>query len=227
METKKLTTEQITAIEETLVLNGLIYDDIKLELTDHIASEIEVAMNDNSISFEAAMLQTFENWKDQLRPSSSFWLGRKNIAPKIVIEKWELIHRKQNPAIIQFAFFITIIIGVLKAVNTENIPENISLVARWFCLALWVFIATIRIIIWKSKHKTLFGFIFKKRSRVPLNFLVLIALGLFPSRMLEINSILGITVVFMIILVILFSFSCLTLAYKHFQFEKKLSISKI
>ncbi len=38
----KLTTEQITQIEETLVLNGLIYDDIKLEITDHIASEIEV-----------------------------------------------------------------------------------------------------------------------------------------------------------------------------------------
>jgi hypothetical protein len=94
-------------------------------------------------------------------------------------------------------------------------------------MALWVLIATIRIIIWKSKHKTLFGFIFKKRSRVPLNFLVLIALGLFPSRILEINSVLGIAVVFIVVLVTLFSFSCLTLAYKHFQFERKLSISKL
>jgi len=223
----KLTAEQITKIEETLVLNGLIYEDIKLEVTDHIASEIELIINDNCISFDEAFKQAFENWKEQLRPSSSFWLGRKNIAPKIVIEKWELIHRKWNPAMIQFAIFITIIIGILKVFSTENIPENISMVTRWFCMALWVLIATIRIIIWKSKHKTLFGFIFKKRSRLPLNFLVLIALGLFPSRMLEINSVLQVTLLFMIVLVILFSFSCVTLAYKHFQFERKLSISKI
>jgi hypothetical protein len=223
----KLTNEQITAIEKTLVLNGLIYEDIKLELTDHIASEIEAEMEENEISFETAFKQAFQNWKEQLRPSSSFWLGRKNIAPKIIIEKWELIHRKWNPAMIQFAIFITIIIGILKVLSTENIPENISMVMRWFYMALWVLIATIRIIIWKSKHKTLFGFIFKKRSRVPLNFLVLIALGLFPSRMLEINSVLGIAVVFIVVLVTLFSFSCLTLAYKHFQFERKLSISKL
>jgi len=37
----KLTTEQIATIEETLVLNGVVYDDIKFELLDHIASEIE------------------------------------------------------------------------------------------------------------------------------------------------------------------------------------------
>jgi hypothetical protein len=37
----KLTNQQITTIEQTLVLNGVVYDDIKLELLDHIATEIE------------------------------------------------------------------------------------------------------------------------------------------------------------------------------------------
>jgi hypothetical protein len=37
----KLTNQQIETIEETLVLNGVVYDDIKLELIDHIATEIE------------------------------------------------------------------------------------------------------------------------------------------------------------------------------------------
>jgi hypothetical protein len=37
----KLTNQQIETIEETLVLNGVVYDDIKLELVDHIATEIE------------------------------------------------------------------------------------------------------------------------------------------------------------------------------------------
>jgi hypothetical protein len=38
----KLTNQQIAFIDETLVLNSLTYDDIKLEVMDHIASEIEV-----------------------------------------------------------------------------------------------------------------------------------------------------------------------------------------
>jgi hypothetical protein len=37
----RLTNQQITTIEQTLVLNGVVYDDIKLELLDHIATEIE------------------------------------------------------------------------------------------------------------------------------------------------------------------------------------------
>jgi hypothetical protein len=36
------TNQQITTIEETLVLNGVVYDDIKLELVDHIATEMRV-----------------------------------------------------------------------------------------------------------------------------------------------------------------------------------------
>jgi hypothetical protein len=44
----QLTVEQISTINETLVLNGLVYDDVKMELLDHIASEIEQAMDDKT-----------------------------------------------------------------------------------------------------------------------------------------------------------------------------------
>jgi hypothetical protein len=44
----QLTVEQISTINETLVLNGLVYDDVKMELLDHIASEIEQAMDDKN-----------------------------------------------------------------------------------------------------------------------------------------------------------------------------------
>jgi hypothetical protein len=222
----KLTTQQIAKIEETLVLNGLIYDDIKLEVTDHIASEIEAEMEEKEISFETAFKQAFENWEEQLKLSYSLWTGTKNVAPRIVIEKWESIHRKQNPTIFWFSLFITIlIIGILKLLKIENLPETVTLTTRFFCLTLWIFIVAVRVILWKSTHKTLFGFIFKKRSRVPLNGLALIVIGLFPNRMLGINSILEITVDFFVILLLIFSISSLKIAYKHFQFEKKLKLS--
>jgi hypothetical protein len=44
----RLTNQQITTIEQTLVLNGVVYDDIKLELLDHIATEIE-SIKDESV----------------------------------------------------------------------------------------------------------------------------------------------------------------------------------
>ena len=47
----KLTTEQIDHIEQTLVKNGLDFEDLKLELIDHIASEIEMTMTSDEMSF--------------------------------------------------------------------------------------------------------------------------------------------------------------------------------
>jgi hypothetical protein len=58
----KLTNQQITTIEETLVLNGVVYDDIKLELVDHIATENEVLMEGNSLSFEENVQMIFKRW---------------------------------------------------------------------------------------------------------------------------------------------------------------------
>jgi hypothetical protein len=224
----KLTTQQISTIEETLVLKGLIYDDIKLEVIDHIASEIEVTMQENNLSFDNAFERAFENWKEQLKLSYSIWTGIKNVAPRIVIEKWESIHKKQNPTIFLFSLFMTIlIIGILKLMKIQNLPETVTLTTRWLCLSLWIFILAVRVILGKSKYKTLFAFIFKKRSRVPLNGLALIVIGLLPNRMLGINSMLEITVCFFVVLLLMFSISSLKIAYKHFQFERKLTISKI
>jgi hypothetical protein len=51
----KLTNQQIETIEETLVLNGVVYDDIKLELIDHIATEIESEASIESKLFETVL----------------------------------------------------------------------------------------------------------------------------------------------------------------------------
>ena len=61
----KLTTQQIAQIEETLVLYGLVYEDIKLEVTDHIASEIEEKINNETSSFEDAFKEVFNTWKPE------------------------------------------------------------------------------------------------------------------------------------------------------------------
>jgi hypothetical protein len=66
----KLTNQQIETIEETLVLNGVVYDDIKLELIDHIATEIESEASIESKLFETVLKEVFDSWKPQLKPTS-------------------------------------------------------------------------------------------------------------------------------------------------------------
>jgi hypothetical protein len=59
----RLTNQQITTIEQTLVLNGVVYDDIKLELLDHIATEIESIIDESQFSFEENLKKVFAKWK--------------------------------------------------------------------------------------------------------------------------------------------------------------------
>ncbi|WP_281261792.1 hypothetical protein [Flavobacterium faecale] len=42
-----LSKQQIEQIDAILVLNGLPFEDLKMELTDHIATEIEIEMDEN------------------------------------------------------------------------------------------------------------------------------------------------------------------------------------
>jgi hypothetical protein len=71
----KLTTEQIDQIDTFLERNDVKYLDIKLELLDHIASQIEALMSDQNSSFEEAFTKITTHWKPRFRSSTSFLIG--------------------------------------------------------------------------------------------------------------------------------------------------------
>ena len=91
----KLTESQIAQIEETLTLNQVVFEDIKLELTDHIASEIEAVLTENEISFNEALVIVFEKWSPQLKPSTSFWTPNNLRLPRILLNKYIVEYKKQ------------------------------------------------------------------------------------------------------------------------------------
>ncbi|MFI0490966.1 hypothetical protein [Flavobacterium sp.] len=222
----KLTTEQIAEIDETLVLNGLIYDDIKLEVTDHIASEIEAKMDESSISFDDALFQVLLNWKEQMKPSSSFLIGRKNAQPKIVIDKWVSIHKQQSLNILKSLFIISLILILFtRIVTVEKFSKEITIVIRSFYLIFWISIVICRMIIYKSKKMTITGLIFKNNSLIYIVALFTLGVGISPIHLFNSNSSFNLWTDLSTILFFIASFSLLQLAYKHFQFEKKLKIS--
>lgn len=220
----KLTNQQIAQIEETLVLNGLIYEDIKLEITDHIASEIEEKISNEKSSFEIVFKEVFQKWKPELKPSFSGLIGFTN--PRIMTVKCHKIVKRQLFTVITISSLITLSLLVFVRNSSygsvlTNIPEALrSFVLVEFCLVILAWG-----LMWKSKHQTTYSYLMKKRSFGLILFLFMLGIGGFPVRLNHPDAKIAFVSVFFAITYVLITGIYLQLAYKHFQFEKKLSIS--
>jgi hypothetical protein len=223
----KLTTQQIAKIEETLVLNGLIYDDIKLEVTDHIASEIEAEIEEKEISFEMAFKKAFENWKEQLRPSTSLWVDMKDAVPRIVLNKWILESKKKLLKGTLIGLILAILFTIFeKNINNEIVFTNIRAILKVVFILELTFILVGKFLIWKSVQKTFFGFIFQKQTKFAVLFLLfMLGIGVMPIVSVGIDLKVNLAANFLFMVYIILPIYYLQLAYKHFQFERKLKLS--
>lgn len=231
----KLTAEQIKKIEETLVLNGLKFDDLKLELTDHIASEIEEVIEANKFSFEESLKIIFEKWSEQLRPSYSFWINsnsnllwfiKSELNPSLVTHKCNKLVKK----VMKLSILLGLLISILLTVGTRNWHSEVILDSlkdgfKIICFSVLILFVFARLRIWKSERITTFSFLFNRNGFIQIINLFFLSMGVFPFRIY--NGSFGWDLMFNTISVtILFlSIFYLKLAYKHFQFIKKLKLS--
>lgn len=221
----KLTNQQIAQIEETLVLNGLKYDDIKLEVTDHIASEIEDMISIKKSSFEVAFKEVFTKWKPELKPSFSGLIGFSN--PRIMTVKCHTIVKRQLFTAITISFLITF--GLMLFVRNSSyglVLTNIQEVLRSFVLVEFCLVILALGLIWKSKLQTTYSYLMKKKSFGLIIFIFMLGVGAFPLRVNHPDVKIAFVSVFFLIIYVLIAANYLHFAYKHFQFEKKLSLLK-
>ena len=218
----KLTTEQITQIEETLVLNGLNYDDIKLEVTDHIASEIEVLMEENTLSFDENLKLVFEKWEPQLKSSSSFLVGLIYSAPQLVMNKWVSITKKM--LLVSFvvslsvAFIFSLILHYFK---NESIYESMVIGLKYVLILVsgLNFIGFIKV--FRSNFNTVFSHIYKRTWFMLFIYPLFYGLG----TMYRQNDSDVFFHLFFPIGISVYAILHLKLVYDHIQFEKKISLS--
>lgn len=224
----KLTTEQIAEIDETLVLNGLIYDDIKLEVTDHIASEIEVKMEESNISFEAAFKQAFENWREQLRPASyNFWLRRGGFyGPRIVIDKC-VSYNKSKFLISSLVPIPLVIISIFcfHLFNQETAIRIFRNSIRILYLSEVLFISLGWILIWNSKAKTTFSYFFKKGSYLVYFQPLAVGLGFWPDKLIEKDFAIQSVFTYFLIVMVMFFITDFMMVINHLKTIIKLKLS--
>lgn len=222
----KLTEPQINQIEETLVLNGLNYDDIKLEVTDHIASEIEALMDENTHSFEENLKLVFEKWAAQLKPTTyGLWLGYAYSGPKMVMDKMADFTKTELKWLSILAFSSALIIWLSYKINNVDFLITLGTTLKTIVILAVLTIIYFRITLFKSKAKTVYSTLFNRRVYVVLLFSIQIALNIF--RIVPSNKSIEVMILTLVLLClfIIYCINSLRFLYKHIQVQKKLSIS--
>lgn len=222
----KITASQIEKIEETLLLNRIIYEDLKLELTDHIASEIEFKMAVNSMDFDIAMKEVMEGWKEQLKPKTyGFFLGNNYTGAKIYMDKALKFTRNE----FKWLLILVIILIVIKAFDfditfTDQNADSTRIFIK-IILAL-IFSLTLCGRIMLKEFKTTFSEIFKRRLNGCIIYFIAFMIGAFPILPSYANQDGQIISLFFIIIYMLYTFNSWILLARHFktkkQFEKSL-----
>ena len=127
----KLSAEQIKQIEEKLYVDyDFYYDDAKHEVIDHIASEIEEGMKNDS--FETSFDKVFENWHDRLREVE--WSGM-HLYGKIkmpLFYKDQLLSTFRNDLIIWvvISLFVPVLIYLFKDSMEIEIINNVVFIYK-------------------------------------------------------------------------------------------------
>lgn len=218
----KLTLEQIAKIDEALVLNGIIYEDIKLEMTDHIASEIEYEMTKNATDFEIAFKEVFKNWKEQFKLKTyGVWLGNYSGA-KIFMDRFLQFTIDEYKA----GFCLLVIFMIQKALNFDvtftDDGANFTIIALKALLCI-VFIITVtgRIMLKKHQFKTTFSEIFKRRFYLTIVYFFGFILGAFPILPSLENNYSDSYSIFLVIIFIFYNLNSFRLVAKHFKIKKQ------
>ncbi len=156
----ELTTLQIQRVENYLKHKGIYYEDIKIEILDHLLSDIEDQMH-NKISFEDAFYNSTRKWDSLLIYSSSFHTGYAYSKPKFVIEKLKTFVKYNNYKI--FSITILLILGI-KLNKFEIAVPHASIVSTivngWFIFCSAAIIISYIFILLK-KVKTSYRFVFE------------------------------------------------------------------
>ncbi|CAM1345446.1 hypothetical protein [Tenacibaculum amylolyticum] len=156
----QLNYEQISQIEHYLKKKGVYYEDIKIELLDHICIQIEALMS-SGYDFNTSFEEIVEKWDPMLSYSSSFYLGYTYSKPKIIIDKMKLRVKgyvyKTWCIILLFLTFIYFT-GHDIAVNNSQVINIFSLSFLYVsCIAIVAGYFFIR----KTKQKTSYRFLYE------------------------------------------------------------------
>ena len=160
----EITKEQIQRVEHYLNVKNIVYKDIRMEVFDHIISDIEAKMEDENLDFKTIFYSVTDKWNKHLKDTTSFYFGIGYSAPKIVIEKAKKTFKKWF-FLLPLVFLTTdLLIQNNNIVFSETIINGLNLFFQ--LTSILIFVSFVGLMIFKSinKDKTTYSFILKTQS---------------------------------------------------------------
>ncbi len=154
----KLTSEQIELINAFLVKNEVIFDDIRYEIIDHIATDVEE--NYAEIPFPEAIKIVLKKWESEVRMSSSFWINSWASFPRISINKLKKLFL---PQIIVICFIL--VANMILNLYFQTFIEDLKVYENPFKIVyiLWFTVVSIfGIKLFFTKRYTTYKYVFKR-----------------------------------------------------------------
>mgnify|MGYP000480570464 CR=1 FL=1 len=213
----ELTTKQLKRVEDFLNTKDITYVDIRMEVFDHIVSDIEAKMITDNLDFETVFYDVAEKWHKHLKHDSSFYFGIIYSLPKIVLVKAEKSFKKWF-----FLSFLTFLIPLfltdkIEFIFSETIEKGLNLFCQVITVLIFIIFAFLFILKLKENKKTTYSFILKTQSwNLVLGFIILFDYNYLNNQ--------GTINVFQVSLLIFFIFS--TYIYFHFYKKHKEVINK-
>jgi hypothetical protein len=156
----EITTKQIQQVEIYLDKKSFDFIDLKVEVLDHMISDIESFL-DNNYSFENAFKLTVLKWDQHFKDTSSFYFGLQYHESKIVVKKAIKMFRP-----FYFIYLSSYILPVLFLKNFSIVfsKNTIYLVNEFLNLitaVLLIYLIFIIIKVIKTKVKTTYRFVLR------------------------------------------------------------------
>lgn len=154
----QLNSEQIELINFFLVKNEVVFDDMRFEIIDHIASDVEE--NYSEIPFHEAIKIVLKKWENQIRLSQSIFVSTTYSFPQIVLKK---LLQLFIPIVVLFS--TVFIIGFLLnyfVPKTNDLYENNKYIIQTI-YGIWFVVATFfALFLFFSKGFTTYKYVFKR-----------------------------------------------------------------
>lgn len=211
----KLSPSQIECINQTLIKKGVNFDDLKMEVLDHIASQIEYEMKTTKKTFPDAYNQVFDNWSVEFKLTRDFF-SIKSTYPKLVQSK--LKRQFQREFIMAVVTSTLLIISFQLVDNTKEKLVFIRLIKEVMFYAFCITAAmSLFIKLWNLKSKTTstYKHLFDSRFSLLIIFFSFIVNPSIPHDLTNQNVFVATIGCFYVFLL-----SIIFVGMKHIQFQR-------
>jgi len=205
----ELSKEQLQRVAHYLNVKDIIYIDLRMEVFDHIVSDIEAKIVAENLDFETAFYSVTDKWNKHLIQESSFYFGLTYSLPKIVLDKAKKVYKKWFVLSVMACLIPYILLDLVHLSFSQNSINDLNLFLQISTVCTLIVFFCLLILKFKEKNKTTYSFILKTMSWNFVVGIIVLSLNHFDTQG-DLNR-------FSISLLSVFIFS----AYSYFHFYKK------